>query len=149
MIKSFFLVALVFVVSMLIYFNIHPSYEKSLEAKYYFETGDYKEAYERAKEAFEINPYNKMAATIMTQSQYALHYVIYIDNAKRYIKEMEKLVQEDITEAKRAKIRTISAIMIDSYKKLVPSVAIDKRLIEEAKEYYGKFQKLQKKARKL
>lgn len=147
--KSFFLIAFVFIASMIAYFSINPSYEKSLEAKFYFEIGDYKEAYTLAKEAFEKDPYNKMAATIMTQSQYSLRYVLYIEDAKRYIKEIETLTTGEIDDAARAKIRTISAIMVQAYKKLAPSIVVEKELIEEAKEYHEKFQTLLQKAHRL
>ena len=33
------------------YFLTHPSYDKSIRAKYYYEIGDYQEAYSLAKEA--------------------------------------------------------------------------------------------------
>ena len=132
---------------MVLYFTLHPSYEKSLEAKFFYETGEYDRAYSLAKEAFKLDSYNKMASTIMTQSQYALEYVHYIQDAKHYIKEIEDLVNnEPIDEAKRAKIRTIADIMVKSYSKLVPSVAVDKELINEAKEYYAKFKTLLQKA---
>ena len=145
--KSFFLVAFVFIAAMVLYFTLHPSYEKSLEAKFYYETGDYKQAYNLAKEAFELDPYNKMAATIMTQSQYSLRYVNYIEDAKRYIKEIQKMVEDgDIDETKRAKIRTIADIMVEAYSKLAPSVVVEKELIKEAKEYHDKFEKLLQKA---
>ena len=145
--KSFFLIALLFISAMMLYFWFNPSYEHSLEAKFYYETGEYDKAYRLAKEAFSIDPYNKMAATIMTQSQYALRYVRYIEDAKRYIKEIEAIVQEgEIDESKRAKIRTIADIMIKSYKKLAPSVVVDKKLIQKAKEYYDKFTQLLQKA---
>ena len=133
--------------AMVLYFGMHPSYEKSLEAKFYYETGEYKLAYSLAKEAFALDPYNKMAATIMAQSQYSLRYANYIDDARRYIMEIEKLVKKgDIDEAKRAKIRTIADIMIKAYDKLAPSVVVDKELIKEAKEYHEKFEQLLQKA---
>ena len=147
--KSFFLIAFLFIAAMLLYFTLHPSYERSLEAKFYYETGEYDKAYTLAKEAFELDPYNKMAATVMTQSQFALRYVNYIKDAKRYIKEIEALVQEGpIDEAKRAKIRTIADIMVEAYNKLAPSVVVDEELIKEAKEYHDKFEKLLQKARR-
>ncbi len=147
--KSFFLIAFSFIAAMVLYFSVHPSYERSLEAKFYFETGEYKQAYRLAKEAFELDPYNKMAATVMTQSQYALRYVNYIEDAKRYIKEIETLVQDgSIDDAKRAKIRTIADIMVEAYNKLAPSVIVDEELIKEAKEYHDKFEKLLQKARR-
>ena len=148
--KSFFLVALLFILAMVLYFFVNPSYERSLEAKFYYETGEYKKAYQLAKEAFEIDSYNKMAATIMTQSQYALRYVDYIEDAKRYIHEIETLMQDGtIDDAERAKIRTIATIMVEAHKKLAPSVVVDKALIQEAKEYHAKFEKLLQKARRL
>ena len=134
---------------MLLYFFINPSYERSLEAKFYYETGMYEKAYKLAKEAFELDPYNKMAVTIMTQSQYALRYVRYIQNAKKYIRQIEQMLQEgEVDDKKRAKIRTIASIMVESYKKLAPSVVVDKTLIKEAKSYYEQFSRLLEKAHK-
>jgi tRNA U34 5-carboxymethylaminomethyl modifying enzyme MnmG/GidA len=147
MIKSFFIFAILVITAMVVYFSINPSYEKSLEAKYYYETSDYKIAYKLSKEAFKIDPYNKMASTIMTQSQLALKYVRYIEDAKNYIKEIENLTNDGyLDDADRAKIRTISKIMIDSYKKLTPSVVIEENLKKEAKAYYEKFNNLLQKA---
>jgi len=149
-VKSFFFIAFVIIFAMVIYFLTNPSYEKSLEAKFYYETGDFKQAYQLSKEAFQLNNYNKMAATIMTQSQYSLKYVNYINDAKRYIKEIEKTIKnKEVTDKDRAKIRMISKIMIDRYKKLAPSVVVDKELIQEAQAYYEKFQKLLKKAHRI
>ena len=145
--RSLLLTAAMFIVAMTLYFATHPSYEKSLEAKFHYETGNYKEAYLLAKEAFELDPYNKMAATIMTQSQYSLRYVDYIRDARRYIEEIESLVRNgDVDEATRAKIRTIADIMVKSYDRLAPSVVVDEALIKEAKEYHAKFAKLLEKA---
>ena len=147
--KSFFLIALLFIMAMLLYFFINPSYERSLEAKFYYETGMYEKAYKLAKEAFELDPYNKMAVTIMTQSQYALRYVRYIQNAKKYIRQIEQMLQDgEVDDKKRAKIRTIASIMVESYKKLAPSVVVDKTLIKEAKSYYEQFSRLLEKAHK-
>ncbi|SFV52466.1 hypothetical protein MNB_SM-7-1260 [hydrothermal vent metagenome] len=145
--RSFFLIAFLFIAIMLLYFFLHPSYEKSLEAKFYYETSNYKEAYRVAKEAFELDRYNKMAATIMTQSRYSLRYVNYINDAKKYIKQIQLLIKDGkIDEAKRAKIRTIADIMVKAYNKLAPSVVVDKELIKEAKEYHEKFKQLYQKA---
>ncbi len=146
-VKSFFFIAFGIIFAMTVYFITNPSYEKSLEAKFYYETGDFKQAYQLSKEAFELNNYNKMAATVMTQSQYSLKYVNYINDAKHYIHDIERIVQDpNITSKDRAKIRTISKIMIDQYKKLAPSVVVDQNLIKEAEEYYEKFEILFQKA---
>ena len=141
--KSILIIALLFIAAMVLYFATHPSYEMSLQAKFYYETGNYKQAHRLAKKAFELDPYNKMAATVMTQSQYSLRYVNYIEEAKRYIKEIEALIGDgEIDKAKKAKIRTIAEIMVASYKKLAPSVVVERELIKEAKEYHAQFEKL-------
>lgn len=147
--KILFITAISILLGMGIYFLTNPSYEKSLEAKYYYEIADFEEAYKLSKEAFTINPYNKMAATIMVQSQYSLKYVHYINDAKDYIHQIENIVQDGISIQDRAKIRIISEIMIDRYKKLAPSVVIDQDLIKQTKEYYEKFQNLFKKAHRI
>jgi tetratricopeptide (TPR) repeat protein len=145
--KGIVFISLTLLVVMVAYFIANPSYERSLEAKYYYEVGNFKKSLQLAKEAFNLDPYNKMAATIMTQSQYSLKYVRYIENAKDYIQQIEELVNDgDITQSDRAKIRTIAKIMIDSYKKLAPSVVVDPILIQEAQEYYEKFRTLLQKA---
>lgn len=126
-----------------IYFLINPSYEKSIQAQYYYEMGDYDEAYKLANEAFSIDIYNRMASTIMAQSKTAMKYKKYIDQAKQYMAEINKIAAKDtISDADRAKIKVMSEIMVDSYKKLAPSVITDTKLVREAAEYYENFEKL-------
>lgn len=50
----------------------NPSYQKSLEARFYYTIGDYNKAYNLAKEAFEQDLYNRMASAVMIQPQTAL-----------------------------------------------------------------------------
>jgi len=127
-------------VSMVLYFMFNPSYERSLEAKFYFTMGDYPKAQTLATEAFEMNAYNRMAATVMTQSQVAMKFVNYNKQAKAYMKRISTLAKEAvISDADRAKIRTMCRIMIDEYVKISPSVVIDEALVEESKHYYEKF----------
>lgn len=137
------LLALLLLFIMGAYFIINPSYEKSIRAKYYYETGDYKEAYSLAKEAFAIDLYNRMAATIMTQSQTSLKYVDYIQDAKNYMKVIDEIAfHESISDADKAKIKMICNIMISAYIKLAPSVITDEELVKEAARYYDKFEQL-------
>ncbi|WP_151900950.1 hypothetical protein [Sulfurimonas hydrogeniphila] len=142
--KIFFpALAALFLVIMGIYFLVNPSYEKSIEAKYYYEIGDYEEAYKRANEAFSLDIYNRMAATIMAQSKTSIKYKKYIDQAKEYMTEINLIAaKETISDADRAKIKLMSEIMVDSYKKLAPSVITDKKLVREAAKYYKDFEKL-------
>ncbi|PHQ64703.1 MAG: hypothetical protein COB99_08185 [Sulfurimonas sp.] len=131
------------------YFLVNPSYEKSLKAKYYYETGDYKEALTLAKEAFSIDVYNRMASTIMAQSITSLKYVSYINDAKKYMYDINKIATHDvISDADKAKIRTICNIMMSSYIKLAPSVVTDTDLVEDAARYHDSFEKLLEKVNK-
>jgi tetratricopeptide (TPR) repeat protein len=137
------LVSLGLIVIMAIYFLINPSYEKSLEAKYYYEIGEYQKAYELANEAFSLDVYNRMASTIMAQSKTSMKYQKYVNQAKEYLREIDAIVSQDsISDAERAKIKMMCEIMIDSYVKLAPSVVTDKALVQEAAHYYQSFEKI-------
>jgi len=126
-----------------IYFLTHPSYDKSIRAKYYYEIGNYKEAYSLAKEAFSLDVYNRMASTIMTQSQTSLKYVSYIQMGQKYMKDINKIAtQEVISDADKAKIRLICEIMMSAYVKLAPSVITDKELVRQTAKYHDDFEKL-------
>ncbi|MDD2448146.1 MAG: hypothetical protein PHG10_00595 [Sulfurimonas sp.] len=134
---------------MALYFLINPSYEKSLKAKYYYEIGEYKEALFYAKEAFSMDIYNRMASTVMAQSITSLKYVSYIEEARAYMQDINKIAtHEVISNADRAKIRTICEIMISSYRKLAPSVVTDERLVSQAATYHKDFEKLLEKVNK-
>lgn len=125
------------------YVLAHPSYEKSIRAKYYYEMGEYDKALVLAKESFAEDLYNRMAATIMAQSITALKYVAYLDDAKKYKQELDAIARHEIiTDADKAKIRLICEIMLSSYVKLAPSVITDKELVQNAAEYNQQFEKL-------
>jgi hypothetical protein len=131
------------------YFLVNPSYEKSISAKYYYEIGKYNEAYSLAKEAFSLNVYNRMASTIMAQSKISLKYVDYINLAKKYMVEIDKIaLHETITDADKAKIRVLCDIILSSYVKLAPSVITDKDLVRESAKYNKSFGKLLEKVTK-
>ncbi len=142
--KIFFpLIAFGLIVAMAIYFLIHPSYEKSLEAKYYYEIGNYQKAYELANEAFSMDLYNRMASTIMAQSKISMKYQKYVVQARKYLKEINSIISKDVlSDADRAKIKMMSEIMVDSYVKLAPSVITDKALVAEAQKYYKEFERI-------
>ena len=137
------LILSVFFVIVMAVVLLNPSYEKSIEAKYYYSVGDYQEAYTLSKEAFGLDPYNRMASTIMTQAQTALVFVDYIEQAKTYMNEIQAMAdQKEISAAHRAKIKMMCEIMMDSYVKMSATVLTDKTLIEEASHYYQEFVKL-------
>jgi len=135
--------ATLLVLIMGVYFLSNPSYEKSIRAKYYYETGDYKEALSLAKEAFTLDVYNRMASTVMAQSITSLKYSAYIDDAKKYMKQINEIAaKESISDPDRAKIRLICEIMLSSYIKLAPSVVTDADLVKDAANYNLGFEKL-------
>ncbi len=125
------------------YFLINPSYQKSIQAKYYYEMGEYNEAYTLANEAFSLDVYNRMASTVMAQSKISLKYVKYINMAKDYMAKINEIAKhESITDADKAKIKIMSEIVIDSYVKLAPSVITDTELVKEAASYNKNFEQL-------
>ncbi len=125
------------------YFLVNPSYQKSIQAKYYFEMGEYNEAYTLANEAFSLDVYNRMASTIMAQSKTSLKYIKYIDMAKEYMRKINEIAKhESITDADKAKIKIMSEIVIDSYVKLAPSVITDKDLVKDAASHHKNFEQL-------
>ena len=135
--------AVLFLAIMGIYFLLNPSYEKSIEAQYYYKTGDYEEAYKLANEAFSLDVYNRMASTIMAQSKTSLKYQKYIQQGKKYMAEINEIAAKDtISDADRARIKMMSEIMVDSYKKLAPSVITNNTLVKEAAKYYSDFENL-------
>ena len=143
------IIALTIMFLMGIYFLVNPSYEKSIKAKYYFQTGEYQEALILSREAFALDQYNRMAATVMAQSITSLKYDKYIKMGKAYILDIDKIAQHTyISDADKAKIRVICEIMIGSYVKLAPSVVTDEKLVLDAAYYYRKFEKLLEKVTK-
>ena len=139
----FSFIALGLVTFMGLYFLVNPSYQKSLEAKYYYEVGEYDSAYTLASEAFSLDIYNRMAATVMAQSKTSLKYVAYINQAKKFLEEINEIAKaETISDASRAKIKMMSEIMVDSYLKLAPSIITDTELVAHAAKYHDDFEKL-------
>ena len=126
-----------------VYVLVNPSYQKSIQAKYYYETGEYNEAYTLANEAFSLDVYNRMASTVMAQSKNSLRYVKYIDMAKEYMVKINEIAKhKSITDADKAKMRIMSEIITDSYIKLAPSVITDTELVKEAASYNKNFEQL-------
>ncbi len=146
---SFPIIALGLVIFMALYFLLNPSYEKSIEAKYYYAIGEYEEAYSLANEAFSMDVYNRMASTIMAQSKTSLKYVAYIKQAKEYLLEIHEIAKDDsISNAEHARMKLMSEIMLGSYVKLAPSIITDSDLVKEAKKYHDDFELLLEKVTK-
>lgn len=134
---------------MAIYFISSPSYEKSIQAKYYYEIGEYKKAYSLANESFDLNQYNRMASTVMAQSKISLEYVLFIDEAKKYMNTINEIATNDIiSTSDKAKIKMMCEIVIGNYTKLASSIITDSNLTDSASNYNAMFEKLLEKVTK-
>ena len=141
--KNWTLVTLILLIVMGAYFAFNPSYEKSLEAKLYYSLGNYDKAYTLSSEAFEEEPYNRMARSVMVHSKYALRYVNYNKEAKQYLSIIRTYAdQEKITLAEQMRIKMMCDIMIEKHEKMQPTILIDEALVKESQKYYEQFVKL-------
>ncbi len=128
------------------YFYFNPSYRLGLEAKYYYETGDYIKAYKLAHEAYMLNPYNKMAFSIETQSKIAAQWQQFIEDFDNYFSEIEKIANKPyISEKDKLRIKVMLEILLDEYKTLKPSLLLPKELKKAAKIRYEKARELYEK----
>lgn len=138
--KNWALITLLLIILMGSYFAFNPSYEKSIEAKFHFSIGNYEKAYTLSAEAYKIEPYNRMAHSVMVHSKYALRYVHYNTQAQEYLKAISSYANQDkISLSEQMRIKMMCEIMIDKHEKMQPTILIDKDLVEESREYYEKF----------
>jgi len=142
--KILFNSILVLVIMMLIFFfGFSDSYKLSLEAKMKYLTGDYKEARVMAKEAFDLDPYNRMAIGILSQSKISVEMADYVQDAKKYLLKIEKLSQKvDMRAQDKIKIKMMCEVMMGRYEKLNPTVLTDKDLYDSCTRYQQNFKKI-------
>ena len=141
-----FIIALILVAISIIYFLMSHSYQRSLEAKVHYYLGNYEKAKVIAKEAHKQDSYNRMAATVMTQSELALEYVRYNHQAQEYLDKIKELSkQKYIEKSDKIRIKFMADIMIESFPKLTPTVLIDSDLKAESKAYAKEFEKIREK----
>ena len=122
---------------------LSPTYKLSLEAKYYFEKEDFKRAYELAKEAYILDPYNKMAFSILTQSKIATTYQNFNTDFNNYFDKIKKISkQKNISDKDKKRVKIMLEILIDEYKNLKPSILLPKSLKEKSEKNYKKVKEL-------
>ena len=127
------------------FFAINGSYQEALKSRFYYEIGNYEKAYELARIAYEKDIYNKMAHTVMTQSEISLKYVKFIKDANEYLERISKLSEkEEISKIDANRIRLMCEIVLEDFNRLKPSNLTDKGLQNEAKGARDKFAKLKK-----
>ena len=142
--KILFNIVLVLVIMMgLFFFGFSDSYKLSLEAKMKYLTGDYKEARVMAKEAFDLDPYNRMAIGILSQSKISVEMADYVQDAKKYLLKIENLSKKaDIRHQDKIKIKMMCEVMMGRYEKLNPTVLTDEDLYASCTQYHQNFKKI-------
>ena len=140
---SFVLLLIVVAFFVVYFFLFNDSYKKSLQARVYFGLGEYDKAFMLSNEAYLSDPYNRMALTILNASKASLKYEKYIQDAKKYLKTIEKISSEkSINKSQLAKIKLICEVMMGQYEKLKPIIINDGDLAETATKEYKKFKKI-------
>lgn len=140
------IVALIVLAGFTISFLMSHSYQLSLEAKVYYYLGHYSKAKKLAKKAHNEDRYNRMAATIMTQSTLALEYLDYNQRAVEYLAKIKLISQKKyIDKADKIRIKFMADIMVESFPKLTSTVLIDSDLKEASKAYALEFEKIREK----
>ncbi|WP_299030307.1 hypothetical protein [uncultured Campylobacter sp.] len=125
--------------------TLSPSYKNALGAKFYYETGDYETAYKLSKSAYHKDIYNKLAHTVMVQSEISQKYALYIARSNGYLENIQKISKSGkVSKVNLDKIRMMCDIAVSDYAELKPSNLTDSDLQEEAKRIKDKFLTLQK-----
>ena len=125
--------------------TLSPSYKNALGAKFYYEMGDYETAYRLSKSAYHKDIYNKLAHTVMVQSEISQKYALYIARSNDYLENIQKISKSGkVSKVNLDKIRMMCDIAVSDYAELKPSNLTDSDLQEEAKRIKDKFLTLQK-----
>ncbi len=125
------------------YFLVSSSYQNSVKAKMHYMLGEYKQAYKIAKLAHDEDPYNRMAATVMTHSTLALEYIDFINEANEYKAKITLITKKaHVERADRLRMKFMAEIIIERYPKLTQSVVIDEGLKKEALSILKTFKKV-------
>ena len=125
--------------------TLSPSYKNALGAKFYYEMGDYETAYKLSKSAYHKDIYNKLAHTVMVQSEISQQYALYIARSNGYLENIQKISKSGkVSKVNLDKIRMMCDIAVSDYAELKPSNLTDSDLQEEAKRIRDKFLTLQK-----
>ncbi len=131
------------ILAAIFFFGFSDSYKLSLEAKVKYLRGEYAEARVLAKEAFDLDPYNRMAISILAQSKISAQMADYVKDGEQYLAKIERLTKrEDFSNADKVKIKMMCEVMIGRYAKLNPTVLTDKDLYNSCTKTYQNFKKI-------
>jgi tetratricopeptide (TPR) repeat protein len=127
----------------ILFFGFSDSYKYSLEAKVKYAMGNYEEAMELAKKAFDLDPYNKMSFSILAQSKISIKFLDYIKDGQDYLSQIDFISKKsNLQKSDKIKIRMICEVMIGRFKRLTPTVLNDKLLYENIQNIYNDFVKI-------
>lgn len=127
----------------LLSFSFSESYQKSIQAKWYYQMGEYQRAYDLAKEAKLLDPYNKMAFGVERQSELSLQFVRYIEDSNQYLSEIQAIVEKDpINIDDRIRVKMMCEVMIGEYERFRETVMTEEELVQAAKANFEKFKKI-------
>lgn len=126
-----------------LYFSSNSSYKNSLQARVYYFLGNYEKALLYATEAYEMDKYNKMAFTVLTQSKIAKNYENYIKQGNEYLIKIDKIsAKSQFLPEDRIRVKIMCEVMMETYKDLVPTALTDKKLRKNSEVVYLKFKQL-------
>ena len=147
MFKALFTALSIFLIIMIIFFfGFSDSYRYSMEARVKYFLGDYQEARDLAKKAFDLDPYNKMAFSILAQSKISAKLVDYIKESDNYLKKIEFLTnKQNFSNRDKIKIKMITEVMMQKFQKLNPTVMTNKELYAQCIKRYKKFKTIYEK----
>ncbi len=138
--KILYILATVVVLLVIFFVGFSDSYKYSVEAKVKYTLGDYKDAIKLAQKAFELDPYNKMAFSILAQSKISIKFLDYINDAEDYLQKINYISKKNkVTDRDKIKIRMMTEVMIGRFEKLTPTVLTDKKLYQKSKKLYEEF----------
>jgi tetratricopeptide (TPR) repeat protein len=133
----------IFIIILLSFYLLSDSYRYSFEAKGYYEMGDYEKAYKLAEKAYNLNRYNNMAFTILTQSKLAKVWETFINDSNHYFLEIESISNKDvITKKDKIRIKMMLEIIMGEYKNLPKSHLLNKQLRKRGEIQFNKAKRL-------
>ena len=137
---TIFLLALALLGGMAVFAWTNPSYQKAFEAKWHYFMGEYDEAYRLAKEAYRLDPYNRMALTVMTRTERAEKYLAYIRDGLKYLHAIEEIADHSpVSEADKVRIKMMCEVMLGRYKQIATIPMENEALKQQAKDIFSKF----------
>jgi len=131
------------IMGIFLYYFFNDSYRYSLEAKAYYEMGQYNKALILSQKAYKLDKYNRMAFTILTQSKIAKSWQKFIDESEQYFIDIDNISnKEKITKADKIRIKMMLEIIMGEYKTLKHSEFLNETLKNNAYIQYKKAKEL-------